>query len=247
MMIINIYNYLYKFTAIMETLVVEETIYLTLHDITKMCNHLPKPIVAIILSHISTELIWLCRKDQEWHNFIWGKNGLSGIGVFLNTHNQDVVSYALATMSKMDICIPVVYVRLPQQRIVLLTKYLRAYIHMTQLQQPDKAERSVQTITNIIDMYVATRKDDDCQDEYQNEKCDVMFDTKQVNPICVVMYSLLNDNNMTLKQTFEVINRIVPILTRKYLFNINDTIRYIRERWGENNLIVQEMTTVLQK
>jgi hypothetical protein len=216
-------------------------------DIQEMCNHLPKPIVAIILSHLSTEIMHLCRKYPKWHNFIWGKNGLSGIGVFLNTQNGDIISYALATMSKMHMGIPFVNVPLPQQRLALLNTHLRSHIRSTQLQQPENAEKSIKTITNLVAMYVETRKDDECQDKCQDEKCDEMFDTKQVNPICVVMYSLLNDNDMTLEQTFEVINILVPMLTRKYLFNINDTIQYIQERWGEDNPIVLEMVSVLQK
>jgi hypothetical protein len=231
----------------MSTVSVQKTTYLTRPDIQEMCNYFPKPIAALILSHLSTEIMYLCRKDQAWHNFIWGKNGLSGIGVFLNTQNEDVISYAIATMSKMDITIPFVNVRLPQQRIVLLTKHLRAYIYRTRLQQPDNANKSVQTIANLVAMYVERRKDDECQNKCQDERCDEMFDTKQVNPICVIVYSLLNDNYMTLEQTFEVINILIPILTRKYLFNINDTIQYIQECWGVNNPIVQEMIDVLQK
>jgi hypothetical protein len=244
MMIFNIYNYfynnLYTFTVTMATVSVQTaTYFLTIPDIQEMCKHLPKPIVAHILSHISTEIIHLCRKYPKWHNFIWGKNGLSGIGVFLNTQNEDVISYAIATMSRMDITIPFLNVRLPPNRISLLTKYLRAYVRKTQLHQHEDAQNSVTTVVSLVEMYMITRKDDECKNECQDEK--------QVNPICVVMYSLLNDNDMTLEQTFEVINRLVPILTRKYLFNINKTITYIIDCWGVNNPIVLEMVAVLQK
>jgi hypothetical protein len=216
---------------------------LILHDIQKIFNGIPKTVLALILSHFPIELTWLCKNLRRWDDFIWGKGGLSGTNVFLDTDNCDVIRYALYRMSKEYKIIPFANIQLPPRMIILLNKHIRDYISRSMSHQLESADNSLKTIENLISMYTGTCK----KDKYKGDKRNEKFDKNQVNPICIVMYSLLNDDCTKLCDKFKIIAKVVPILKWNYLFNINETIQYLEERWGIENPIVREIVGVLRE